>query len=172
MDLKTFQRNPLTFCVLELLCSTFCMLILFILFPFLCDAGPVQVVYKMGPFLIYTTSFFNFCPSVPLSLPPAPQSRCGIRRMKTLLRSYRSTHWEGDMHVQNGSYEQNNYAISTWNMMISCGTFTPDVLKFMQEIFTKHFKRLNILHAHHMPLIALINILHGELLLRNQKTKE
>lgn len=168
MDLKTFQRSPLTFCVLELLCSTLCMIILFIL----CDAGPVQVVYKMGPFLIYTASFFNFCPSVPLSLPPAPQSRCGIGRMNTLLRSYRSTHWEGDMHVRNGSYEQNNYAISTWNMMISCGTFTPDVLKFMQEIFTKHFKRLNILHAHHMPLIALINILHGELLLRNQKTKE
>lgn len=170
MDLKTSQRSPLTFCVLGLLYSTFCI-ILFILFPFLCDAGPVRVVYKMGPFLIYTTSFFKFCPSVPLSLPPAPQSRCATRRMKTLLSSYRSTHWEGDMYVRNGSYEQNNYAISTWNM-ISCGTFTPDVLTFMQEIFTKHFKRLNILHAHHMPLIALINILHGELLLRNQKSKE
>lgn len=91
--------------------------------------------------------------------------------MKTLLSSYRTTHWEGDMHVRNGSYEQNNYSISTWSMMISCGTFTPDVLKFMQEIFAKHFKRLNILHAHHMPLIALINIRHGELL-RKQKIKE
>lgn len=54
-------------------------------FHFLCGTGPVQVVCKIGPFLLYTISFFNSFLSVPLSLPPASQSRCGIRRMKTLL---------------------------------------------------------------------------------------